>query len=250
MRPMLLSLMGLALAGCGPADSPDAGNGTDAGPAEPGLVALHFEHLIQGATMVLDEGASLQDGSPLTFTKMRYWISNVVLLGDSVEDHTVADSYYLVEQTSENTRLQVDLQAVPAARYRGIRFSVGVDEPRNHSLDTLAGELDATVNMSWNWNTGFIFLKAEGAVGLNAQGFEKSFSFHIGGDTNYRVIQLDLEEAVEVSADGPIELHLKAELTRFFDELNRDGNLSILGGNLAERVASNYGGMWSLETGP
>ena len=76
--------------------------------------------------------------------------------------------------------MRLDLNDVPSGSYQGLRFSVGVDEAHNHSLDTLAGELDPGVGMSWNWNSGFIFLKAEGEVGLNSDGFEKNFVFHIG----------------------------------------------------------------------
>ena len=139
---------------------------------------------------------------------------------------------------------------VPAGRYRGVRFSLGVDEAHNHSLDTLTGELDVNVNMSWNWNSGFIFFKAEGRVEQEPQFNEVPFSFHIGNDMNYRTVDLPIEAGFDVAADAPASLQLSAELTQVFRGLDRGGNLSILGGSRAGAVADNYTAMWSVEVAP
>ena len=184
----------------------------------------------------------------MTFSTFRYWFSNLVLVGAAgVEDYVVPDAYFLIEQTNQSTRVRLDLNDVPSGSYQGLRFSVGVDEARNHSLDTLAGELDPGVGMSWNWNSGFIFLKAEGEVGLNSDGFEKNFVFHIGRDETYRTVEL--ERSFEVTADQGAELRLRAELTQLFEGLTRENNLSILGGPTAQTIADNYGAMWTLEVG-
>jgi len=246
-----LSIALLALSACGgDSDSPGGGGGpaaTDAGPVAAGALALQFSHEIQGQPMVVDQATTLADGSPLTFAKLRYWFSNLVLVGDDVDDYTVPDAYYLIEQTREAARVRLDIPDVPAGRYVGIRFEVGVDEGHNHSLDTLAGELSAGVNMSWNWNSGFIFMKAEGEVGLNSGGFEKSFTFHIGRDESLRLVEL--EQAFEVTSEAGAELRLRAEVAQLFDEVNRENNLSILGGSVAQTIADNYGAMWSVEAG-
>ena len=241
-----------ALSACGGASSDgDAGPGpaaADAGPVAPGGLAIQFSHEIQGEPLALNSAATLADGSPVTFSTFRYWFSNLILVGAAgVEDYVVPDAYYLIEQTNQSTRVRLDLSDVPSGSYQGLRFSVGVDEARNHSLDTLAGELDPGVGMSWNWNTGFIFLKAEGEVGLNSDGFEKNFVFHIGRDETYRTVEL--ERSFEVTADQGAELRLRAELTQLFEGLTRENNLSILGGPTAQTIADNYGAMWTLEVG-
>ena len=237
---------------CGGASSDgDAGPGpaaADAGPVAPGGLAIQFSHEIQGEPLALNSAATLADGSPVTFSTFRYWFSNLILVGAAgVEDYVVPDAYYLIEQTNQSTRVRLDLNDVPSGSYQGLRFSVGVDEARNHSLDTLAGELDPGVGMSWNWNSGFIFLKAEGEVGLNSDGFEKNFVFHIGRDETYRTVEL--ERSFEVTADQGAELRLRAELTQLFEGLTRENNLSILGGPTAQTIADNYGAMWTLEVG-
>jgi hypothetical protein len=253
---VVCAVVGLA---CGPGSGGSGGDagvgaGVDAGggamPGDPGVVALRFHHLLGGAPLDLAQGGVLEDGSALRFTKVRYWFSNVVLLGDQGSDYSVPDSYFLMEQTADRVRLELDLAAVPAGRYRGLRFSMGVDEAHNHSLDALVGELDVNANMSWNWNSGFIFFKAEGTVEQEPQFNEVSFSFHIGNDLNYQSVELVLEEGFEVGAATPVALNLNAELTQVFRGLDRGGNLSILGGSWAGKIAENYSGMWSLEVAP
>lgn len=247
-----LTLVCLALTACGaPADSfPDVGGSgppaPDGGPVAAGALALEFSHEIQGQPMTINNAATLEDGSPITFSALRYWFSNLVLVGDvGVADHVVPDCYYLIEQTRGTTRVRIDLTDLPAGQYRGLRFNVGVDEAHNHSLDTLAGELNAGVGMSWNWNSGFIFMKAEGEVGLSSDGFEKSFTFHIGRDESLREVELD--QVFQVGSDRGAQLRLRAELTQIFDGLTRENNLSILGGSVAQTIADNYGAMWSVE---
>ena len=247
-----LAVLFLALTACGTGgdNDPDAGGtgpvAPDGGPVAGGALALEFSHEIQGQPMTINNASTLADGSPISFSTFRYWFSNLVLVGDAgVTDYVVPDCYYLIEQTLDSTRVRIDLSDVPSGRYLGLRFNVGVDEARNHSLDTLAGELSAGVGMSWNWNSGFIFMKAEGEVGLNSGGFEKSFTFHIGRDESLR--EVELEHAFEVSADSGAQLRLRAELTQLFEGITRENNLSILGGSVAQTIADNYGAMWSVE---
>jgi hypothetical protein len=238
------SVVLLLFCACGP--PVDGGsNSADAGSAAAGAVTLQFSHEIQGQPMAIDGTAALEDGSPLTVTKLRYWFSNLVLVGDGIDDYSLQDSYFLIEQTRDNSRLRLDLEGVPAGTYSGLRFSVGVDADHNHSLDSLAGELSAGVDMSWSWSSGFIFLKAEGEVGLNSGGFEKSFSFHVGRDETYR--NVELTQPFVVTASATPELRLRAEVTTLFHDINRANNLSVLGGTVAETIADNYGSMWTIE---
>ena len=148
-----ISLACFVFAACAAPDDGGGGgaNGVDAGPAALGGLVLGFSHEIQGQPMAVDGAGTLEDGSPLTFTKFRYWFSNLVLVGDGIDDYALPDSYFLIEQTRDNSRLRLDLEGVPTGTYSGLRFSVGVDSDHNHSLDTLAGELSADVGMSWSW---------------------------------------------------------------------------------------------------
>jgi hypothetical protein len=218
--------------------TPDTATPTPDGvkPAGTGTLTLEFQHT-DGLTLPLELNAPLKtgDGTAFTVTRLQYWVSNILIQRDDGTDYTVPASYYLMEESVDKKRLEVAIAGVPPGTYVGITWSMGVDEAHNHSLDVIEGELSSNVDMSWNWNSGYIFFKCEG--GYDAGG--SPFKMHVGTDANYRVVTRAFASPVTIDADHPVRIIAKADVPRIFDNLPA-GAPSIVFSPLAKTVADNY----------
>lgn len=106
-------------------------------------------------------------------------------------------------------------------------FNVGVPETLNHADPTLPAA-DSPLNianvdgMHWGWNPGYIFVKIEGRIDTLADGvenFDKTFSYHLGGDTLFRTTSPIKLSWMEYSANK-FRSNLYFDFSVFFDESN------------------------------
>lgn len=105
---------------------------------------------------------------------------------------------------------------IPAGRYTGLRFDIGVPEDRNTDQDPAqyASEhplsVQSSQGMFWTWNSGYIFVKFEGKVGLDGDPVDMTdpYGFHIGLDQFYR--EFEFSKSFEVGANA-------AEIDVIFD---------------------------------
>ena len=233
-RAALLALVAL---GCQtPADD-------EASPAGTATLVMTFDHRIGDQALDLGQPLEVDGNLSVTFDQLRYWVSNVVLLGEEGEPvHVVADAYFLVELTSDRRRTVVEIPGIPAGSYQAIAFAVGVDAAHNHTLDVEIGELRAGVGMEWTWDSGFKFLRAEGA--FETDDLKGNFNFHIGTDELYRVITRELSPSLVVAAGGRAEVPTRVEVHRLFRDLDmatssvvqggpQNGPAGVIAGNIA-----------------
>src|SRR5690606_18580217 len=71
----------------------------------------------------------------------------------------------------------LDIDNVPAGYYVEIQYTMGVDSEKNVS-GAQVGALSLSNGMFWDWNSGYIMLKAEG---YSPQAENNGFAFHLGG---------------------------------------------------------------------
>ena len=112
----------------------------------------------------------------ITFQTINYYITNVRLKRTDGSWWTEDESYHLVK-VGDNSVPEIELKNVPNGGYTEIAYKVGVDSTRNVS-GAQTGALDPAHGMFWNWNTGYIFVKAEGVSPDSPSG---GFSYHLGG---------------------------------------------------------------------
>ncbi len=210
--------------------------------ADQSKLVLEFRHQLADEPLVLGEARTTRYGQTVEFAHIRYWVSNISLT-DSVsgESYSVPDSYYLIEQTPEHTRLELALD-VPAGRWDTFEFHIGVDPEPNASLDLAAGELMPGIGMDWSWDTGYKFFRAEG----------ESFVIHTGGDPLYKRLRAELDEPLALERGEQTEIVLEADVDRLFAGVDLVANPEILGGpvdSLAGKIAGNYSRMFTLDTG-
>lgn len=217
---------------------------------EPGSVTLDIHNQYNSQALQLNNAYSTSGGTKITFSQLRYIISNIELTAADGSKYKVPDSYHVLEKTSAAERGKVELTDIPADKYTSVTFSVGVDQAVNHSLDLAAGDLKTTSGMAWSWNTGYKFIVAEGqALDPQTDTWEK-ITYHIGTDANYRTVTLALPTAIEVEKRRTSEVMLVAELSQLFNQVAVLQYKTVMSGvstaEVATQVADNYASMFTV----
>jgi hypothetical protein len=116
-------------------------------------------------------------GDTLTFSKFKYFISNVKFKKADGTYWTETESYHIVDLATAGS-LKLNFTDLPAGTYTQMEYTIGVDSARNVS-GAQTGALSTTNDMYWSWKSGYIMLKAEGTYKDNKA--DKMFAFHLGG---------------------------------------------------------------------
>lgn len=189
---------------------------------------LELEHTFGPANFALNTPYVSSGGDTLNFNLFRYYISNLVLVKTDGSEYAVPESYYLVDQSVPTSRL-ITISNVPVADYKGFRFMLGVDSTRNVSGNQV-GALDPANNMFWSWNTGYIFVKAEG-TSPQSTGMGGSFSYHLGGfrtANNTRAYQTFSHtftgEVMSVKPNAIPQIHMKVDVRSIFNGVSVASN--------------------------
>ncbi len=180
----------------------------------------------------------------LNFTTMKYYISNLKLKKSDGTWWTHPESYFLVDLENESST-KLMMSNVPVGTYTELSYTFGVDSTRNVS-GAQTGALSIANNMFWSWNSGYIFLKAEGTSVNSSTG---SYSFHLGGFTGTNsilstknVVFLSNSTDVVVTGNHESEIHM----ITFPDKLwNTSGSVSNtntihMPGAMAKMMANDF----------
>ena len=157
---IILSTLVTIISSCkkDPKDEPNNTNNT-------GSFAIKTEHFWgpSGTTTVFELNKWLvhpKIGDSLKFDKFKYYLTNVQLKKSDGTWWKDIESYYLVDLSLLNGNI-ITIDNVPNGTYTEMKYVLGVDSARNNS-GAQTGVLSVANGMFWSWNTGYIFLKAEG----------------------------------------------------------------------------------------
>jgi hypothetical protein len=234
----LAAALAVAGAACG-----DTNGELDPDAAGDATLVVSFEHHVNGAPLMVGEPLETRYGQELAFDHIAYWTSQFFLERDG-EIFEVEGSYRVIEESGDRQRLVVELSGIPAGRYDGLGFHIGVDRDANSDEGMQAESL------SFIPNVGHTFFRAEGtfAVGEASGGFEL-LTF---GDVLYRRLFAELEAPLALDSQGSTSVVVRADLGRLFAGIDLARNPEIHGGainSIAGTVASNYGRMATLVVG-
>lgn len=206
----------------------------DQGP-QTGTLGLHFESVIlknDGTELDLElsstSGSSSPDGQPkyetangdsITFTAVRYWISNITLMKAGGEEYVVPDSYHLIQRWGSLIDEKFNITNVPNGTYTGMKFYIGIDSATNGYVYGGKGELSVGIGMNWDSQPGYIFSKAEGQY-QKGDGTWDSYAYHIGklGNSIYKPdspIILNFNDDITINGNHP-RVHLKTNVNAIF----------------------------------
>lgn len=227
----------LVLAGCEATDPvPDTAN-----------LGIEVEPLV-GAEAYTPSQVYIVDGRAMTFSAARVYLSDVTLVSetgtevrvippapvtlpaydasDATVQHTVSETVTFAPLdlgTAEAT-----LGEVPAGRYTGARFNVGLAGMTNR-VDATQAPVGHPLAVRtdrgnwWSWNVGYIFSMTEGRVDLDGDGSvtgvaDADWFIHLG--TSRYVVPVVLDEAFDVAAGGAPMLHVQLDLAHLLEEVD------------------------------
>lgn len=205
---------------------------------ETATVALAFNNVVDGNTLTLAKRYTNANGDTFMISALKYYVSNISLTNSDGSTFELANSYYLIDEISEN----ISITDIPTGTYTSINFSIGVDAVANHST-AQTGDLDPNNEMAWNWDTGYKFFVLEGEY-HSKNDAEGTMTFHVGKDTNYKTLSLTKSislvknETVAVTIEADIQNVFKDPTTIDLETFNKShgDNSATLANNYASGV--------------
>lgn len=224
-------------------------------PVTPGEMSLTLDARIGNEDFALNKDFAVA-GQTLNFNKLRYWVSNVVLVDTKGAEYKVPDSYFLMEEVGDldlsgtindkmtypaNKRETITLKNIPAGEYKTIKFGIGVDSKYNDNLSLRTGELtiaNGMSNIAWMWHSSYLFTSVGGTVKKGAD--SKAFTAETGLNANYKTVSIDLPTPVNSSTSKGVVLNL--DVTKVFDGIDVMANPAInaMTAPLMSTVSTNY----------
>lgn len=202
-------------------------------------VLLHLN--FQNEPLVLTDKKYITKTNDTVFiTKMKFYLSNIVLELEDGSEYKESNSIHLVDAETLSS-LGFNLKNVPDIKIIKIRFNIGIDSLTNVS-EKFEGDLDPALGMYWAWNTGYINMKLEGKSS-SCTSVKKEFQFHIGG---YLPKQNALQK-IELNVAESQNIIIKVELDRWLDNLSlKETNSIMIPGEKAIALAQKYKNMFKI----
>ena len=219
--------------------------------APPAGLTLRVEPVFGAAPLVLDS-AAYRTGpyERLAITRLRFYLSHIVLTYTDGRCYTEPASYHLVDADPEAAAsLNVVLPNAPAGSLRSLTFSVGVDSAANVA-GALGGDLDPGRGMYWAWHSGYVHAKLEGHAPALATPHHE-FAYHLGGFAAPYNARRTLTLAVPAAMSTTRTLTLRADVARWLDALPLAQEPSVMvPGPAAMRAADACARMFTLHVPP
>lgn len=221
-----------------------------AGRAQHQSLRLEVEHRFGGELLSVNKLLPATSGdAPFSVTRLDYLLSG---LGLQREDGTWLDSRdWFAFISAESGRLQSTIPSMPAAKFRAVRFKVGVPpdvnaaDPARHPPDA---PLHPQVNgLHWGWQGGYVFLALEGRYAKRDNSLG-GYSYHIANDENLMHIELPVEFNAVHDTTLTLTLHVDRILqgTNMIRILDRDSTHSRMGDPLAAQFRANIEGAFAV----
>ncbi len=239
----------------------------DVVPGGTGSVVLEFDNVANGSTLSLGKDYTNANGDVMNFSIFDYYVSNFSLVKEDGSVYMVPkDSCYFLIREKGGSNTEIELKNIPAGNYKEIRFLVGVDSLKSVSpIADRTGVLDPAgegADMYWAWNSGYIFVKAEGTspqAPLDAASNTNKFRYHIGlfgGYTsatlnNIKSFALHDEhgEVAEVRTNKKPHYHIIVDVMEMFKNpvtVSVTENHTVMVSPYSKVIADNYADMFKL----
>jgi hypothetical protein len=254
--PLLMGLLLLVASSCTEDNKPDTtildGSTSLILDARFGDVDFELNKVFQ----VTSDGESFN----FEFSKLRYWVSNVVLVKAEGGEFKVPNSFYLVEETNEipvqdgtfgkvypaKKREEIILANIPAGDYSGIKFHIGVEQKYNDNLTLTAGELNPLNGMasdSWMWFTSYIFTSTSGKITKQSDATQsKNFFWETGSNELYTEKTVTFDQPITINSTTNSTVNLKLDV-RTVVNVESPWDNSVIGAGtptLMHSLKSNY----------
>lgn len=168
-------------------------------------LSMQIRHTYAGQRLTLDSiryGTSANE--TYSISRLSYLLSGFALESQTGEWIELTGSVAWIDAGKRRT--EFTLTEIPEGNYRAIRFSVGIDETRNHgdpAQYAATHPLNPNLNqLHWDWQGGYIFLALEGRT--RSKDSLTGYVYHLANDTNRTTINLPLK--LDLSKEAGLEL--------------------------------------------
>ncbi len=209
-----------------------------------GTVKLHFDYKFGSSMLPFTIGTTYyhpKTQDTLTFSMLKFYVSNVKLKKADGSYYEVPNSYHLVCASCPDAS-NIVLNDVPGGDYTGFEYTLGIDAATINA-GTQSGDLDPTEGMYWNETDGYIMIKAEGSSPMSSTG---AFTLHLGGfEGDHNIVtpkQADFfGETMTVDGNTTI-LNLEANPARFWHTADGVGTTNTVNtiGATAKTMAQDF----------
>jgi hypothetical protein len=193
---------------------------------------LHIQHKVGETDFAFNLPTQNNLKHDLKFTRVQYYISEIVITHDGGMETKIKDIWVLVDAGQETT---VSLGSFDINQVEKFKFHIGVDEDHNHGDPSayqgghpLAPKFPS---MHWGWAAGYRFIALEGMGGSN---FNQVFQLHGLGDVNYFDTEFDMNVA---AVNGQIQIGIVADYARALENIGVNGGVIVHGENNEARTA-------------
>lgn len=224
-----------------------------------GDLSVEFDNIAGSSDLELNTGNYTNaSGEAFTVTKLKYYISNFQLTNIGGTIYTVPQDscYFLIDESDEATHEPII--RIPEGEYKTLTLTLGVDSLRNtKDISQRIGDLDPTgvgADMYWEWNSGYIFFKMEGASTASMMG---DYAYHIGlfggmstpTINNVKTITLDLTArgTPKVKQGKETNIHLMVDVLKLFNgstSFKIAGHSMVMVDPFSANIANNFAGMF------
>lgn len=205
---------------------------------------VNIQPVFSGKPLVLSTHTYItKQGDTLSFDRLRFYVSSLVLTMQSGEKYVEPNSFHLID-AEEPATLSLHLKNIPAGRISSLSFNIGVDSATSVS-GAMGGDLDPVKGMYWAWNSGYINAKLEGHIKTFNGKKSEPFEFHIGG---YMQPYYALRNINVIVNHENNDIVLSPDIAAWFDGWNKQKEKSIMiPGAAAMTVANRYAKMFTTK---
>lgn len=230
-----------------------------------GSISVEFDNQANGSTLVLGDNYTDEKGEVMKFSMFNYFVSNFSLVkADGTIFTLPKDSCYFLIKESGGANTEIVMNNIPAGDYTELRFIVGVDSAKSAApISERMNDLDPAGNaagMYWMWNSGYIFVKAEGTspqAPLDTATSSNKFRYHIGlfggysspTINNIKTIQLKSTEVATVRTNIKPNFHVTVDIMEMFKTpttISVAANPTVMVTPFSANVANNYADMFKI----
>jgi hypothetical protein len=210
---------------------------------------ITFENIIDGRKICLNDSIYTNPfGEKYNITKLKYYVSNISLLGD--HSSRIQENCFLIDEKG-NRIIEID---VMPGKYRGLQFVLGIDSIRNFS-GAQSGALDPLHDMFWTWNSGYVVYKLEGMSESSSADLNR-IEYHIGGhkeknNVSTAVKIFPVSGEIDIKSNQMNELIIAADINKFWNGNYavkiRETPVCINAGGLAKNISTNFPHVFTIK---
>ena len=228
-----------------------------------GNLKLEFDNTYGTANFAFNTEYTNSNGEKIKATQLKYIVSNIVLTKADGTTFTYpkSSSYFIVDEATLASQI-LNLSAIPAGDYVGVKFGIGVDRAQWELGATGQGDFLATAqtaSMMWNWTGGYRFVNFEGSFTSPTVTTARNYRVHTGKtmvnnveNYNYAEIAITFPSIAKVRTTITPQVHILADAKKVIDGTNKivlsEGTTAdIMGGARLALVTANLASMFTID---